>query len=116
MSKLYAVIQVMPELHYDYKTETIRESFSVGLPYVFDDKKEAYQSAKAKLKANVPCFVKEFPHNPKDSEIEDLKKKLEEYDSYIQWLASVYVPEKDWGKVYDEMTKMGIDYRGANDV
>jgi hypothetical protein len=51
-----------------------------------------------------------------EDQLEQLNEKLEEYDNYIQWLASVYVPEKDWDKVYDEMTKMGIDYRGADDV
>lgn len=115
MSKLYAVVQVWPERHYDYKFDEIRESFSVGLPYVFDDRKKAYESAEAKRKAKVPCFVKEFPYNPKDSEIEDLKAKLKEYDNYIQWLCQ-FVPEDRWDEVYDEITKMGIDYIGADDV
>ena len=48
--------------------------------------------------------------------LDDARHKLEEYDNYIQWLASVYVPKKDWDKVYDEMTKMGIDYRGPDDL
>ena len=115
MSKLYAVVQVWPERHYDYKMDEIRESFSVGLPYVFDDRKKAYESAEAKRKAKVPCFVKEFPYNPKDGEIDYLKAKLEEYDNYIQWLCQ-FVPEDRWDEVYDEITKMGIDYIGADDV
>lgn len=48
-------------------------------------------------------------------QLEQLKEKLEEYDNYIQWLCQ-FVPEDRWDEVYDQMTKMGIDYIGADDV
>lgn len=47
--------------------------------------------------------------------MEQMKAKLEEYDSYIQWLCQ-FVPEDRWDEVYDQITKMGIDYIGADDV
>lgn len=47
---------------------------------------------------------------------EQMKAKLEEYDNYIQWLASVFVSEDRWEEVYNQMAAMGIDYRGADDV
>lgn len=50
-----------------------------------------------------------------DDRMEQLKEKLEEYDNYIQWLCQ-FVPEDRWGEVYDQITKMGIDYIGADDV
>ena len=76
----------------------------------------------------VPSYVrvenKRFPPRTKgrfmvyvpEYRFEQLKEKLEEYDNYIQWLASMFVPEERWDEVYDEITKMGIDYRGADDV
>jgi len=83
MSELYAVIQVHPERRYDYKMDTIRESFSVGLPYVFSDHKRAYQAAEEKRKAHVPCFVKEFPFNPLDKRLETLEAKVQSDADYI---------------------------------
>jgi hypothetical protein len=50
-----------------------------------------------------------------EDQLEQLKEKLEEYDSYIQWLCQ-FVPEDRWDEVYDQITKMGIDYIGADDV
>jgi len=47
--------------------------------------------------------------------VEQMKAKLEEYDNYIQWLCQ-FVPEDRWDEVYDQITKMGIDYIGADDV
>lgn len=47
--------------------------------------------------------------------MEQMKSKLEEYDNYIQWLCQ-FVPEDRWDEVYDQITKMGIDYIGADDV
>ena len=44
-----------------------------------------------------------------------MKAKLEEYDNYIQWLCQ-FVPEDRWDEVYDQITRMGIDYIGADDV
>lgn len=44
-----------------------------------------------------------------------LREKLEEYDNYIQWLLQ-FVPEDRWDEVYGEITRMGIDYRGDDDV
>lgn len=83
MSKLYAVVQVCPERHYDYKMDMIRESFSVGLPFVFSDRKRAYQEAEKKRKAHVPCFVKEFPFNPLDKRLETLEDKVQADAEYI---------------------------------
>lgn len=83
MSKLYAVVQVYPELRYDYKMDAIRESFSVGLPFVFSDRKRAYQEAEKKRKAHVPCFVKEFPYNPLDKRLETLEAKVQADADYI---------------------------------
>jgi len=83
MSKLYAVVQVCPERHYDYKMDMIRESFSVGLPFVFSDRKRAYQEAEKKRKAHVPCFVKEFPYNPLDKRLETLEAKVKADADYI---------------------------------
>lgn len=50
-----------------------------------------------------------------EDRLEQLKEKLEDYDNYIQWLCQ-FVPEDRWDEVYDQMTKMGIDYIGADDV
>lgn len=83
MSKLYAVVQVCPERHYDYKMDMIRESFSVGLPFVFSDRKRACQEAEKKRKAHVPCFVKEFPFNPLDKRLETLEAKAQADAKYI---------------------------------
>lgn len=47
--------------------------------------------------------------------MEQMKAKLEEYDNYIQWLCQ-FVPEDRWDEVYDQITKMGIDYIEADDV
>jgi hypothetical protein len=46
---------------------------------------------------------------------EQMKAKLKEYDNCIQRLCRL-VPEDRWDEVYDEITKMGIDYVGADDV
>lgn len=50
-----------------------------------------------------------------EDRLEQLKEKLEEYDNYIQWLCQ-FVPEDRRDEVYDQITKMGIDYIGADDV
>ena len=75
----------------------------------------------------VPSYVRvenrHFPPRTKgrfrvyvpEDQLEQLKEKLEEYDNYIQWLCQ-FVPEDRWDEVYDQMTKMGIDYIGADDV
>lgn len=84
MSKLYAVIQVCPERRYDYKMDAIRESFSVGLPFIFTDRKRAYHEAEKKRKAHVPCFVKEFPFNPLDKRLEVLEAKAKADAEYIK--------------------------------
>lgn len=83
MSKLYVVVQVCPERRYDYKMDEIRESFSFGLPFVFTDRKRAYQEAEKKRKAHVPCFVKEFPYNPLDKRLEKLEAKVQADADYI---------------------------------
>lgn len=116
MSKMYAVITAHFSKHVDYKYDEVKTSLQIGLPYIVDDYAEAKRLAEEKRKVHITAFVKEFPFNPKDGEIEDLKQKLEEYDNYIQWLASVFVPKDRWDEVYDDMTKMGIDYIGADDV
>jgi len=86
MSKLYAVIQVCPERRYNYKMDEIRESFSFGLPFIFADRKRAYQEAEKKRKAHVPCFVKEFPFNPLDKRLETLEAKVQADADYISEL------------------------------
>lgn len=75
----------------------------------------------------VPSYVRvenrHFPPRTKgrfrlyvpEDRLEQLKEKLEEYDNYIQWLCQ-FLPEDRWDEVYDEITKMGIDYVGADDV
>ena len=58
--------------------------------------------------------VRDYEYVMKDA-LDDARHKLDEYDNYIQWLCQ-FVPEDRWDEVYDEMTRMGIDYRGADDV
>lgn len=89
MSKLYVVIQVCHETHNNYKMDEIRESFSVGLPFIFTDRDRAYREAEKKRKAHVPCFVKEFPYNPLDNRMEAMQKKMDADAEYIAHLEGV---------------------------
>lgn len=115
MSKLYVVVQVDHSKRFDYKYQEVKTTTQICIPYIVDDYAEAKRLVCEKRKAKVTAFVSEFPYNPKDDDIENLKEKLEEYDNYIQWLCQ-FVPEDRWDEVYDQMTRMGIDYRGADDV
>lgn len=75
----------------------------------------------------VPSYVRvenrHFPPRAKgrfrvyvpEDQLEHLKEKLEEYDNYIQWLFQ-FVPEDRWDEVLADMSLMGIDYSGADDV
>lgn len=47
--------------------------------------------------------------------LEDAEQRVEEYDNYIKWLCN-FVPQDRWDEVYDQITAMGIDYIGADDV
>ena len=84
MSKLYVVVQVCHDTHYDYKMGEIRESFGPCVPFVFDDRARAVREAEAKRKARVPAFVCEFPFNPLDTRLERLEARVARDAAYIR--------------------------------
>lgn len=89
MSKLYVVVQVSQETRPNYETDQIRQSLSVGLPYVFTDRRLANQAAEKKRKAGVPCFVKEFQHSPLDKRLEALETEALADAEHIRHLEGV---------------------------
>lgn len=89
MSALYAVIQVVHETHNNYRMDEIRETFNVGLPFIFTDRQRAVREAEKKRKSGIPTFVKEFPFNPLDKRFEELKKRVRDDAEYIVHLETV---------------------------
>jgi hypothetical protein len=89
VSKLYVVIQVCHEMHGNYEMDEIRDSYSIGLPFIFTDRDRAYREAEKSRKVCIPTFVKEFPFNPLDNRMEAMQKKMDADAEYIAHLEGV---------------------------